>query len=72
MEPLGCLPLGGPLRLPSAVALKSLRTSDALPAWMTIVVASWRLVDDGSHGSLLVLKPWSSGKYMAKNGEVAC
>ena len=62
IEQLGCLPMGEPLRLQSAIALKQFSASGSLPAWVTIVVASLRILDDGSHGYLLVLKPRSSGK----------
>jgi hypothetical protein len=67
IEQLGCLPMGEPLRLQSAVALKQCSAPGSLLAWVTIVVASLLILDDGSHGYLLVLKPRSSGKYMAKD-----
>jgi hypothetical protein len=61
IEQLGCLPMGEPLRLQIAIALKQFSASVSLPAWVTIVVASLLILDDGSHGYLLVLKPRSSG-----------
>jgi hypothetical protein len=63
IEPLSCLPMGEPLSLQIAIALKQFSASGSLPAWGTIVVASLLILDDGSHGYLLVLKPRSSGKY---------
>ena len=62
IEQLGCLPMGEPLRLQSAIALKQFSASGSLPAWVTIVVASLLILDDCSHGYLLVLKPRSSEK----------
>ena len=59
MEQLGRLPLGGPLRLQSTLALKQLSASGSLPACGTIVVASLLILDDCAHGYLLVLKPLS-------------
>ena len=61
MEQLGCLPMGEPWHLQRAVALKPCSAPGALPAGVTIVVASLLLWDDGAHGDLLVLKPRSSG-----------
>ena len=62
MEQLGCLPMGEPLSLQSAIALKQCSASGSLPGWATIVVAALRLLDDCSHGYRLVLKPRSAGK----------
>src|SRR5262245_15444099 len=53
IEQLGRLPLGGPLRLQSTIALKQLSVSGSLPAWVTVVVASLRFLDYRSHSDLL-------------------
>jgi hypothetical protein len=53
--------------LQSAIALKQFSASGSLPAWVTLIVASLLILDDCSHRYLLILKPRSSGKYMAKD-----
>ena len=62
IEQLGCLPMGEPLRLQIAIALKQYSASGSLPVGVMIVVASLLILDDCSYGYLLVLKPRSSGK----------
>src|SRR5207245_11325784 len=55
LEQLGCLPMGEPLSLQIAIALKQFSASGSLPAWVTIVVASLRILDDCAYVSPLLL-----------------
>ena len=50
---LGGLTQGEPLGLQIAVLLKELGAFDALPTLVAIIVASLRILDDGSHSDLL-------------------
>src|SRR5215813_10210667 len=53
MQSLGCLPQGDPLGLQIVILVKEGRALGVIPAGAMIIVASWLVVDDGSHNDLL-------------------
>jgi hypothetical protein len=68
---LGGLTQGEPLGLQAAILRKQFSTFDAIPALVTILIATLLVMDYGSHSYLLVLESLLWGKYMAQDGEVA-
>ena len=59
VKPLGRLTLGPPLDFQIAIPRKQVSVFEALPSLVAISMATWRLLDDGAHSSLLLLKPRS-------------
>ena len=49
----GGLTLGDALSSPRSVLFKAVRACESIPAWLTVMVALWRVLDDGSHRALL-------------------
>jgi hypothetical protein len=68
---LGGLTLRDTPSVQSVIPLKQRSAFEAIPALMAICLATVLVWDYGFHSYLLLLKPWSRCKAMAKNGEVA-
>jgi hypothetical protein len=54
VQHLGCLTLREALGLQVTILRKSLRTFDAIPALVALIIATLRLWDDSSHSDLLL------------------
>jgi hypothetical protein len=65
------LTLGDALGFEIAILFQQRSAFDAIPALIALIIVTWHILDDCSHSSLLLLKPLSWEKYMAKDGEVA-
>jgi hypothetical protein len=53
MQSLSCLPQGEPLGLQIVILVKEGRALGAIPAGAMMMVASWLVLDNGSHNDLL-------------------
>ena len=53
LELLSGLTLGDALGLQLTILLKEVRTFESIPAWLAVIVALVRVLDDGSHSDLL-------------------
>jgi hypothetical protein len=62
LKHLGRLTLGDALGFAIDILLKQLSAFHAIPALVTILIATLLVMDDGSHSYLLVLKPLLWGK----------
>jgi hypothetical protein len=71
VQSLSCLTLREALGLQVAILRKSLRTFDAIPALVALIIATLRILDDCAHRYLLLLTPLSWCTSMAKDGEGA-
>jgi hypothetical protein len=54
VQHLGCLTLREALGLQVAILRKALRTFDAIPTVVALIIATLRIVNDSSHSDLLV------------------
>ena len=71
LKPLGRLTLGDTLGVQITIPRKQVSAFDMRPALVAILIATLLVLDDGSHSSLLFLKPLSWENSMAKDGEGA-